>query len=112
MLVEDGRVSGLLDIDGAGPIERVEDLANLIGHLSTLALWRPEARSRLETYTRELTGAFDAVADPVELRRRTAAVVLGLATAPFRLQRPKWKTETKKHFTLVEKWLALSQSGG
>jgi len=110
LLLADGEISGVLDVDGAGPGERVEDLANLLGHLSALTLWRPAARLRVEAYGTELLEAFETLVDPVELRRRAAAVLFGLATGPFRMQQPNWETETRKYLDLVEAWLASAKS--
>ena len=37
---------------------------------------------------------FDRRVDPVELRLRAAAVVISLATGPYRSQAPDWRTQT------------------
>ena len=37
---------------------------------------------------------FDTRVDPVELRLRAAAVIISLATGPYRGQEPNWERET------------------
>ena len=38
---------------------------------------------------------FDARVDPRELRLRAAAVIISLATGPYRGQEPNWEAETR-----------------
>jgi len=45
------------------------------------------------------------VTDPVSLRLRTAAVVLGLATGPFRVQEANWPAVTERRIALSEEWV-------
>ena len=42
--VRDGRISGVLDVDTAGPGDRIDDVACLLGHLSVLATLNPARR--------------------------------------------------------------------
>lgn len=109
LLVDGGRITGLLDIDTVGPGQRTTDLATLIGHLSTLALSSPR-RPAVERYAAQLLAGFDAMVDPAGLRREVAAVVLGLATGPFRVQEPGWAAETARRVTLAERWLVSATS--
>lgn len=105
LLVDGGRITGLLDVDTAGPGHRATDLASLVGHLSTLAL-SSSRRAGVERYAAQLLAGFDAMVDPARLRREVAAVVLGLATGPFRVLQPAWPAETRRRVTLAERWLA------
>lgn len=105
LLVDGGRVTGLLDVDTFGLGHRVDDLATIIGHLSTLALGSRRQGS-IEAYASRLLEAFDRTVDPVVLRQATAAVVLGLATGPFRVLEPGWRRATAQRVGLAEKWLA------
>lgn len=105
LLVDGGRITGLLDVDTAGPGHRTTDLATLIGHLSALAA-SSSRRASVERYAAQLLAGFDAMVDPARLRREVAAVVLGLATGPFRVQQPRWTAETQRRVTLAERWLA------
>ena len=45
---------------------------------------------------REWVPVFDRRVDPVELRLRSAAVVISLATGPYRGQEPDWEAETRR----------------
>src|SRR5690606_16984658 len=72
------RLTGLLDVDSAGPGHRVDDLACLLGHMSVLPLLDPEAYRLVPgTFARWLAAA-DALVDPAALRARAAGVVLSL----------------------------------
>ncbi|NLD77648.1 MAG: aminoglycoside phosphotransferase family protein, partial [Acidimicrobiales bacterium] len=53
LLVDGGRVTGLLDVDTFGAGRRVNDLATMIGHLSVLALGSPK-RAAIERYAARL----------------------------------------------------------
>lgn len=65
----------------------------------------PRRRSAVERYAARLLAGFDATVEPGRLRREVAAVVLGLATGPFRVQQPGWADETGRRVALAEQWL-------
>ncbi|MDR1767302.1 MAG: aminoglycoside phosphotransferase family protein [Propionibacteriaceae bacterium] len=93
--VADGRVVGLLDVDTVGPGRLVDDLACLIAHLSTIQHMHPVQAERVHSLLRQWVPVFDRRVDPVQLRLRAAAVVVTLATGPFRAQEPDWEPETR-----------------
>ena len=97
-----GTVTGLLDVDRAGPGAPIDDVANFLGHLRVLALVRPSARARARDFATALEDEAAARWDRRELRRRAAAVVLGLATGPYRMQQHGWREATARHLTLAE----------
>lgn len=103
LLVDGHAVTGLLDVDGFGRGRRVDDLATMIGHLSTLALGS-RRRVSIERYAAGMLAQFDRVCDPALLRRAVCAVVLGLATGPFRVLDAHWRTETTRRVVLAERW--------
>ncbi|MGH9227889.1 MAG: aminoglycoside phosphotransferase family protein [Acidimicrobiales bacterium] len=103
LLVQRGRISGVLDVDTNGLGHRVDDLANLIGHLVTLAL-TSSRRRRVERYAARLLDGFDRTVDPVVLRYAVADVVLGLATGPFRVLEPAWPARTDARIALAQRW--------
>lgn len=105
IIVDGPRITGLLDIDGVGPGQRVDDLGRLLGHLSTLALGSRSQRRPIEAYVEELRTAFARRVDPGGLDLRAATVVAGLATGPFRVQMRGWKAETRRRLDLAEHWL-------
>jgi hypothetical protein len=92
--VAGGRVCGLLDTDTLGPGRRADDLACLIAHLSTIQRMNPSQEARVHQLIRKWVPVFDARVDPTELRLRAAAVIVSLATGPFRSQEPDWERET------------------
>lgn len=108
LLVQRGRISGLLDVDTHGLGRRVDDLATLIGHLATLAVATPR-RAAIERYAARLLDGFDRVVDPVVLRYAVADVVLGLATGPFRVLEPSWPANTDARIALAGRWAASAR---
>lgn len=89
-----GRVCGVLDTDTLGPGRRADDLACLVAHLSTIQRMSADQESRVHQLIRRWVPVFDERVDPVELRLRAAAVIVSLATGPFRGQEPEWERET------------------
>jgi len=92
--VADGRICGLLDTDTLGPGRRADDLACLIAHLSTIQRMNVAQEARVHQLIRKWVPVFDERVDPTELRLRAAAVIISLATGPFRSQEPDWERET------------------
>jgi len=102
LLIEHGRISGVIDVDSAGPGERVDEWANLLGHLSVFGLRTPRAAA----YGAEILAHARDHADAEDLAVRTAAVVFGLATGPFRTQRDGWAQRTRERLELAQRWLS------
>lgn len=88
------RVVGLLDVDTIGPGHRVDDLACLVAHLSTVQRMNAVQAARVQGLLATWVPVFDRRVDPVQLRLRAAAVVISLATGPHRGQEPHWERET------------------
>lgn len=109
LLVRDGTISGLLDIDGLGPGDRLDDPATLIAHLSALEMAVPRARVQVRAYSEAIVRASDRLADPDDLARRVAATCIGLATGPFRVQQPHWRAETLRLLALAQRWAARAE---
>ncbi len=89
-----GRVCGLLDTDTIGPGRRADDLACLVAHLSTIQRMNATQEARVHSLIRRWVPVFDTRVDATELRLRSAAVIISLATGPFRGQEPDWERET------------------
>jgi aminoglycoside phosphotransferase (APT) family kinase protein len=104
LLVEGSRVVGILDVDGAGPGRRVHDLATLLGHLVALGDSVPRRRTAIDRWRGRLEPAFERAVDPAELRRTTAAALVGLATGPFRVQAPAWRGQVRRRIASAEAW--------
>jgi hypothetical protein len=92
--VRNGHVSGILDIDTVGPGRRADDLACLVAHLSTVQRMNTRQAERVHHLLRTWVPVFDQRVDPTELRLRAAAVIISLATGPYRSQEPHWERET------------------
>ena len=92
--VSGGTVCGLLDTDTIGPGRRADDLACLVAHLSTIQRMNSAQEARVHQLIRRRVPVFDTRVDPTELRLRAAAVIISLATGPFRGQEPDWERET------------------
>lgn len=107
LLVRDGRLTGVLDVDTAGPGRRSDDLGCLLAHLEVLGL--RDGAERLRAAARVWSGELEATVDPCALRARTAGVLLSLATGPHRVQEPDWERATRARLDLVEHRLAGSR---
>lgn len=94
--VRNGQVAGILDIDTVGPGRRADDLACLIAHLSTVQRMNTRQAERVHDLLRTWVPVFDERVDPAELRLRSAAVIISLATGPYRSQEPHWEQETQQ----------------
>jgi hypothetical protein len=102
LLVQHGRISAVIDVDTAGRGERADEWATLLAHLSVFGLTNPRARS----YGSEVLAVAERHVDDGDLRLRTAAVVLGLATGPFRTQQPGWTERTAARIGVAHQWLS------
>ena len=105
LLVQDGRITGVLDLDRSGPGDPADDLATMLAHLDALGIHRPSLAGASDAYSHALWADFSTAADPDDLRQRVAAVLVGLATSPFRLQRTEWRAETGRYLDHAEAWL-------
>ena len=106
LLVDSGRVVGLLDVDTAGRGHRIDDWANLLAHLVLLELILP-APATAGRYRRDLEEYLLSRWPAGQLRPRVAAVLLGLATGPFRVQQARWPEGTATRLALAEEWAGL-----
>ena len=105
VLVSEGRIAGLVDVDTAGVGSRTDDLANMLGHLATLTVIE-RSSPNVARYLAKLRTDFEQRVDPGVLAKRTAAVILGLATGPFRVQLPAWPEDTWRRIDLAAEWAA------
>jgi hypothetical protein len=110
LLVEGGAVVGLLDVDTVGRGHRIDDWATLLGHVVLLEHILPEpataTRYRRAVETHAL-GRWPAA----QLRPRVAAVLVGLATGPFRVQQAGWPARTEARLALAERWAGVPEGG-
>ena len=92
--VWNGQVCGILDVDTIGPGRRADDLACLVAHLSTVQRMNASQADRMRKILAAWVPVFDSRVDPIELRLRSAAVAISLATGPYRSQEDNWQDET------------------
>ena len=92
--VWNGHVCGILDVDTVGPGRRADDLACLVAHLSTVQRMNVPQADRMRQILTAWVPVFDSRVDPIELRLRSAAVAISLATGPYRSQEDNWQAET------------------
>jgi hypothetical protein len=105
LLVERGRLSGLLDVDTAGAGHRVDDIANLCAHLSVLSLMSERSKV-IKRYGAAVLADAEERFERADLRTRIAAAVIGLATGPFRVLEAHWPQATARRLDLAGEWLA------
>lgn len=109
LLLTGTRVTGLLDVDTAGPGRRADDLACLLAHLCVLAQMEPGHRASTNGIGARWLRVFDRRCDPAGLRHRVAGVVMSLATGPHRVQEKGWQVATRRRLDLVERWVSSAE---
>jgi aminoglycoside phosphotransferase len=87
---DDGMIVGLLDIDDLGLGDPLDDLATLVAHTRFRGLVAGSAGGRIREYSDELRAGFARHVDKAELDISISAVLVGLATGPFRIQQAGW----------------------
>lgn len=110
LLVEDGCLSALLDVDTAGLGDPRDDWATFLGHLVVRGHESVGAeRERVRAYAREVAEVLLAQAEgsdaPGESSARVAAVILGLATSAFASLAPNWAELVDGRVRLATSWL-------
>ena len=99
---ERGTIVGILDVDGAGPGDPLDDLARLCAHVLAVSVVGDGtggvvARSYVAKYAEKLRHEFrERCADAAQFDRRVAAALIGLATGPFRSQAAGWQELTDR----------------
>lgn len=109
VFVADGAVSGLLDIDGAGPGHLVDELACFLAHLAVL----PDLDERyhrvpayLATYQEHFLDALAQRAiTPAGLLTRAGAVALTLVAGARSHTESAWRTHAQARLEVVESYL-------
>jgi hypothetical protein len=102
VMIRSGKVVGMLDVDTFGWGRPANDAATMIGHLAVLDQSKPDSPVRV--WSSRLLKRCDQTYDPVDLRKRVAAVILGLASGPFRVQRQDWPQLTRARIGLASRW--------
>lgn len=114
VIADDGTVTGLLDVDDVGTGDPVDDLATIVGHLRFRASISRDGpagdRDRLEGYVAALEAYGASSVGGEILALNVAAVLVGLATGPFRIQRAGWLGETEAVIAVAEAQAALGDT--
>lgn len=103
------RIVGLLDIDDAGPGDPLDDVAVMVGHLRYRAMATRSGGDRIDRFADELVDAFSSTHDRADIERVVASVLVGIATAPFRLQHAGWPRTVLGTVGLAEAALARAR---
>ncbi len=103
LLLAGGAVTGLLDVDTAGPGARADDWATLVAHLALLERLVPDP-APVAAYRARV----QARVDGPDLAARVTGVLVGLATGPFRVQQAGWAEATEARVALAEEWAGRS----
>lgn len=103
LVVDDDAITGLLDIDDAGPGDILDDIGSLLAHLRFRAMTSGDAR--IVAYADRIRDVIAGDHDSSEVDRHVAAVLVGLATGPFRIQQPDWESTTRQVLDLVDQHL-------
>lgn len=93
IILKEGKVHGLLDVDRAGIGTRADDLAGLLANM--------ESQEGSADYRNILWDRFVRLVDRDSLRLRTAAALLGFAPTPFVSQQPDWPDEVRRRIDLA-----------
>lgn len=96
LLICDGGVVGVLDVDGAGTGVMAEDAGNLVAHLEVVGAVWPQAAERCTAYAAEVRDAYRPLVGAPALARATAGAWLALATGPYRAQDAGWRVATRE----------------
>jgi hypothetical protein len=107
LLCDDGRVVGLLDVDGAGTGHLAQDAGSLVAHLEAIAEVWPRAAGRAGAYAEAVASAYRAVVGSPAMARAAAGAWLGLATGPHRAQDPGWAEATRRRIRRAATWARL-----
>lgn len=108
LIVDDDEITGILDIDDVGCGDPLDDVATLVGHLRFRAA--SSADPRVDDYAASVRAALSHGFDDADVDRHVAAVLVGLATGPFRIQQEHWETTTLEVLDMVDHHLALADA--
>lgn len=104
LLVERGRIVGVVDVDGAGAGRPADDAGALLAHLLVLR-GLVGSSAAVHRWLPVVATVVGPLHDPDELARSTAAVLLGLATWPHTRHEPDWPAQTRQLLDLVDRVL-------
>ncbi|WP_157544466.1 phosphotransferase [Jonesia quinghaiensis] len=106
IFVRDGKITGIIDIDSAGPGYLIDDLACFIGHLAVLPTL-DQRYSHVPEFVRYYLTEFSSELaarsiDPQGLYARSASVVLSLIAGARDEEDPHWKFAARQRLAVAE----------
>ena len=104
LIVEGGRITGLLDIDDMGIGDLVDDVAVMIGHLRYRA-GTSSNTARIDAFADDLVTAHAGDHSERDVAVGTAAVLIGIAGSRFLSQHEEWERSVADTLDLVERLL-------
>lgn len=108
LIVDDtGAVTGLLDLDDLGPGDPLDDPAVLLGHLEYRVVAmadHSQDTAHLERCIAAVREHLSAIHGTGPLDLTVAAVLVGLATGPFRVQAPRWRALTAAVLSVAQRY--------
>ncbi|WP_435298675.1 phosphotransferase [Timonella sp. A28] len=110
LFVRNGEISGLIDIDSAGPGYLIDDLACFIGHLAVLPTLDPRY-AHVPAYVDEYLADFAYYLQSqgitvAGLYARTASVILTLVAGARDEENPMWEDYAEQRLALAESMLS------
>jgi aminoglycoside phosphotransferase (APT) family kinase protein len=90
VLVDDGAIVGLLDVDGAGTGLLAHDAGSLVAFLQALSDQRPDVTERATAYADEVAQVYRGEVGRSALARATAGAWLALAATAQRSRQDDW----------------------
>lgn len=109
LMVTGDRITGLLDLDDVGEAHPLHDPATLLAHLQLLRPCSAAHRRRLVGHRLRLRSTLTQGLPLQQLDLMAAAVMVGLATGPFRAQSTSWRGEVRRRLLMAER---LAARGG
>lgn len=104
LLVADGTITGVLDVDGAGTGTIAHDVGRLLAHLDASRLRESALGERVDRYVGALQEALSALAPARDVAAAAAAGWVGLATGPLRVASPDWAAEAEARLDRALAW--------
>lgn len=106
LLLHGGRISGVLDVDGAGTGLLAHDAGRLIAYVASIEHPDAAVERRAATFASRLLDAYGSLIGEDDLRRAVAGASLSLATGPGRTGDEDWRDGTRRRIQQAAEWLA------
>ncbi len=104
LLVEDGHLTGMLDVDGVGSGPIALDIGRLVANVEVAQDHGPDGARVAPGYARALEHALTDLAPAPDVAAAAAAAWIGLATGPHRVQSSRWRERTHQRIDRALSW--------